>query len=193
MAKAKAKKTTQPKTTARVKRGTPRRGPAATAPKAETRTRSTGDMLRDTWGAALSALASAEAEMQRQIGLLLKRNKLTPADAATALQDLQQRFSIERKNAGRQIEASLAEVQSRLVTERKNLGQMVDDAVRRALVAFNIPSRREVAELTRKVDELSGKIDGFRGAPRRAAAVPRKRKPAVPRKRKPARRASPKL
>jgi len=39
--------------------------------------------------------------------------------------------------------------------------------VQGALAALNIPSRREVHELTRRVEELSRKIDGFRRAPRR--------------------------
>jgi len=38
----------------------------------------------------------------------------------------------------------------------------VDDAVRRTLAALNIPSRNEVQELTRRVEELSRKIDRFR-------------------------------
>ena len=171
-----AKKKTQSQDAARAKRQ---------ARKAANNARGTGEMLRETWGAALSALASAEAEMQRQIGQLLKRNKLTPADASAALQDLQERISRERKSAMKQVEARLDEVQGRLTQERQNVGRVVDDAVRGALVAFNIPSRKEVAELTRKVDELSRKIDGFRSAPRRA--------PARARTRKPARRASPKL
>ena len=35
-----------------------------------------------------------------------------------------------------------------------------------ALVAFNIPSRQEVGELTCKVNELSRKIDSFKGSRR---------------------------
>ena len=36
---------------------------------------------------------------------------------------------------------------------------MLDDAVQRALAALNIPSRQEVQTLTRKVAQLSRKID----------------------------------
>jgi polyhydroxyalkanoate synthesis regulator phasin len=38
----------------------------------------------------------------------------------------------------------------------------VDGAVRRTLAALNIPSRHEVHELTRRVEELSRRIDRFR-------------------------------
>ncbi len=49
------------------------------------------------------------------------------------------------------------------------MGRYADEAVQGALAALNIPSRREVHELTRRVEELSRKIDGFRRtAPRRA-------------------------
>ena len=143
------------------------------AKKAVTGVQGAGEKIRETWSAALSAVTSAEAEMQRQISLLMKRNKITPQDASAALTDLQTRFQKERKKAVKQLEASLGELQSRVQKERKNLGHAVDDAVHGALVAFNIPSRKEVAELTRKVDELTKKIDGFRKAPRRAVRASR--------------------
>jgi polyhydroxyalkanoate synthesis regulator phasin len=156
------RKKTQSPTKARAKRQ---------ARKAVTSAQDAGSALRDTWGAALAALTSAEAEVQRQLGQLMKRNKLTPRDASAALQDLQGRFERERKKAVKQLEASLQEIQGRVKKERQNLGSVVDDAVHGALVAFNIPSRQEVAELTRKVDELSRKIDGLRKAPRASAGV----------------------
>ena len=138
------------------------------AKKAVSGMQGAGEKLRATWSAALSAVTSAEAEMQRQIGELLKRNKITQKDASAALSDLQDRFQKERKKAVKQLEASLSELQGRVKKERKNLGHAVDDAVHGALVAFNIPSRKEVAELTRKVDELTKKIDGFRKTTGRA-------------------------
>ena len=147
-----AKKKTSPQAT-RAKRQ---------AKKAVTGVQGAGEKIRETWSAALAAVTSAEAEMQRQIGLLMKRSKITPKDAQAALSDLQVRFQKERKKAVKQLEASLGELQSRVKKEQKNLGHVVDDAVHGALVAFNIPSRKEVAELTRKVDELSRKIDSIK-------------------------------
>jgi polyhydroxyalkanoate synthesis regulator phasin len=85
--------------------------------------------------------------------MLLKKNKISAREAASALKALRVRVERERKK------------------ERKVVGRRVDEAVQGALAAFNIPSRREVAELTRKIEELSKKIDSLKRRPasRRAA------------------------
>jgi polyhydroxyalkanoate synthesis regulator phasin len=128
----------------------------AAAPKAEPQGR-----LVETWNATIQALTSAEAEIEKQIKLLLKRNKLNPKDAKAALEDIGSRIDKERKKALKQLESRLSSLQSRVKKERKAAVKMADEAVKGALVALNIPSRQEIAELTRKVDELSKKIDGF--------------------------------
>ena len=101
--------------------------------------RGTSDVLRDAWLTTQGALVSAEA--LRKLGLRVEKG---------------------RKKALKQVEARLATLQARVHKERLVAGRMVDDAVKAALATFNIPSRKEVAELTRKVDELSRKIDGLK-------------------------------
>lgn len=122
------------------------------ARRVATNARTTGAMMRETWGAAVTAVTAAEEEMARHLGRLLRRNKITPRDAG----------------------AAIAGLRVRLERERRNLGRTLDAAVHGALASINVPSRREVAELTRKVDELSRRVGGLRPGPRRAAA----RKPA---------------
>ena len=138
--------------------------------------------LRDVWKAAVEAFTAAEAEAQRQIGTLLKSGRLTAREAQQSIEDLSVRLQKERKKAMRQVEDRLSDVQGRVETERKNAAKTVDEAVRAALAAFNIPSRREVSELTRKVEELSGKIDGFRRS-RPASRTAAKRRPTTTRRR----------
>lgn len=133
-----------------------------TVHKASRRARTAGDRIKETWDSTLSALTAAEQEVEKQIRALLDRNKIGTQDAAAALRDLGSRFDKERKKAAREMEGRLAELQSRIQEERKNLGRRLDDAVHGTLVTLNIPSRKEIADLTRKVDELSRKIDGFR-------------------------------
>lgn len=119
------------------------------ARRAARNARTTGGMMRETWGAAVTALTAAEEEMARQVGQMLRRNKITPGDAG----------------------AAIAALRARLERERRNLGRTLDSAVHGALARINVPSRQEVAELTRKVDELSRRIEGLRaGATRRPAA-----------------------
>lgn len=128
---------------------------------AKTAPRKAGDVLRNTWASTLGALTSAQTEMEKQIRLLLKKNKITAKDAAGMLKELSARIAAERKRALKELESRMKTVQTRLKKERKAVGRIVDDAVQGALATFNIPSRQEIGELTRKVDELSKKIDSF--------------------------------
>lgn len=128
---------------------------------------STADVLREQWRAALKALASAEAEMEKQWKQLVKKSGLSGKDAKGTLKELRVRLERERQRALKGIEAGVAGLQARVKEERAVLSRKADAVVKSALVAFNIPSRHEVGQLTRKVDELSRKIDSFRASPRR--------------------------
>jgi polyhydroxyalkanoate synthesis regulator phasin len=121
-----------------------------------------GARLRETWSATLATLASAEAEVEKQIRTLLKNNNISSKDARSALRDLRARIDRERKKALKQLDARLVGLQTRIRKERKNVSRMVDDGVQSALAALNIPSRKEVADLTAKVEQLSRKIDSVR-------------------------------
>jgi poly(hydroxyalkanoate) granule-associated protein len=89
---------------------------------------------------------------------------------AVLVGQLRTRLDKEGRKAYREMETRVADLQKRLGRETTTLGRRVDDAVRGTLARLDIPSRREIAELTRKVDELSHKIDGFRARSRRKAA-----------------------
>jgi polyhydroxyalkanoate synthesis regulator phasin len=118
--------------------------------------------LRETWDATLASLSSAEAAVEKEVKTLLRKNKIRVEDASELLASVEKRFVRERKRALKQIEGRLSTLQTRVRKERKHLTKLANDAVQGALSSFNIPSRREVAELTRKVDELSRKIDTLR-------------------------------
>jgi poly(hydroxyalkanoate) granule associated protein phasin len=142
--------------------------------RTRTRTRPTvdrahaaGNRIRETWEATVDAVTSAEAEAERRLRRILARNKIKPADARTALLAFRARVQKQRRKAGRELETKLSALQQRLRRDGKSLGRAVSEAVRGTLVALNIPSRREVSELTSKVDELSRKIDGYRRSPAR--------------------------
>lgn len=138
---------------------------------------STGDVLRERWQAALKSLAVAEAELEKQWKALVKRSGLSGKDAKGALNELRVRLEKERQRALKGIEAGVAGLQARVKEERATLSRKADEAMKSALVAFNIPSRQEVGELTRKVNELSRKIDGFKASPARKAARKAARRP----------------
>jgi poly(hydroxyalkanoate) granule-associated protein len=83
---------------------------------------------------------------------------------------IRSRLDTEGRKAYRQLEARLADLQQRLGRDKASLGRRVDETVRGTLARLNIPSRREIAELTRKVEELSRKIDAFPARSRKRGA-----------------------
>ena len=123
---------------------------------------SAGEVLRDTWHSTLVALTAAEQEVAKQVRQLLKRNRIQARDAAGVLRELGSRAEVERRKAMKELEGRLSTLQSRMQKERKVVGEAMGEAVTGALARLNIPSRREVKELTRKVDQLGTKIDDFR-------------------------------
>ena len=175
MATTNKKKTTPKKKAVARKKATTRKKATpskARATKRSTRkgARKTGHPLQDGWAAAVEAVQSAQQEAERQIRVFLKEQKIGGKDAATVLKNLRKRFEQKRKTVLRDLETEMTGLQARLKRERKAIGKSVDDAVRGTLAAFNIPSRQEVVELTRKVDQLSKKIDAFSGRrPKRRA------------------------
>ncbi|HJS56952.1 MAG TPA: phasin family protein [Vicinamibacteria bacterium] len=123
---------------------------------------SAADALRSAWAQAQEALASAQAAAEKQVRAALKRNKIGGREASAVLHELGVRFEKERKKAQRRVEAQLATLRSRVRKEGRAAGKRVGEAVEQALAALNIPSRREVADLTSKVGELSKKIDALK-------------------------------
>ena len=118
------------------------------------------NLLESTWSATVEALAAAEAEIQRQIKVL-KKKKLG-GEAQEILKNLGTRVERERKRAMKEFEGRAKDLQARIQKERKVLGRLVRETVEGALASLNIPTRAEVANLTRKVEELSRKIDSRR-------------------------------
>jgi len=120
------------------------------------------DRIRKTWEDAVAGVTDAEARVEKEIRGVLKRNKISTRNAATMLKDLRTLVGRERKKGMAELEARFTALQTRLRKERKTLARTVDEAVQGTLATFNIPSRQEVHELTRKVNDLSRKIDSFK-------------------------------
>jgi polyhydroxyalkanoate synthesis regulator phasin len=125
--------------------------------------------LAITWEGTREAFGSAEAALERQLRALVKRGSARGEEAASTLMTWRGRLERERRKAMKQMEQRLALLQTRARRERKAVRRFAGEAVQGALAALNIPSRQEVHELTRRVEELSRKIDGFRrtSTPRR--------------------------
>jgi polyhydroxyalkanoate synthesis regulator phasin len=131
-------------------------------PRAATPTRQAKSRLEKTWKDTRAALGSAEATVEKRVKALVKKSGFDTRQASEALKTWSQRLERERKKALKQVEGRLSVLQSRAKKERRALTRMVDDTVQRTLAALNIPSRQEVQELTRRVEQLARRIDGFR-------------------------------
>jgi len=132
------------------------------------------ESLGSAWRATVNALGSAEAEVERQVRDLIDRNKLHRDDASRVLSRVGARIQRERKKAAKDLESTVKRVRAQLKKDRRTLDGMIQDAVQGTLAAFDIPSRKEVANLTRKVERLSRQIDALPASRKRAQP---KRKP----------------
>jgi len=150
--KAKAKRTVN-----RARRGVAREA-ASVEKNIRAGSKTAGARIRVAWSDAVAALTRAQANVEGEIRKLLRRNKISTRDAASMLKDVRALAERERKKAARELRAGAAKLQTRVQKERKVAGRAIDEAVRSALAALNIPSRAEVAHLTRKVDELTRKV-----------------------------------
>jgi len=144
------RKSTRSKPVARRGRATRRRGGRATS------------QIESTWKQALRTLEGAEKQAEKEIRSFIKRSKLDTRQASALWKRWNARLDRESRKAARHLEVGLADLQTRARRESRAFGRMVDDAVQGTLAALNIPSREEVQQLTRKVNQLSRKIDGFR-------------------------------
>ncbi len=105
---------------------------------------------------------------------MLTTSGIDPEKAAERLAALRQRLGRERRDAAKRVEGRFVVLRARARKERRILISKIDDAVRRALVALDIPSRKELHALTRRIEELSGQIDATRAGARRKTVAPRK-------------------
>lgn len=119
----------------------------------------TRDRMRDAWNEAVEAVTSAQVRVEVGVKDLLRRNRINTKDAATLLTDVRALADRERKKAARLLRTRFSVLQGRIEKERRGAVKGLDDAVRSALAALNIPSRSEVAALTRKVAELSKQVE----------------------------------
>jgi polyhydroxyalkanoate synthesis regulator phasin len=118
--------------------------------------------VAETWAATLEALNRAESALEKQVKALIRKNRIPVDEAGKLLEGYKTRVVKERNRARKDLEAWMRGMQARVKKERGNVMRVANDAVQSALATFNIPSRKEVADLTRKVDELSRKIDSLR-------------------------------
>jgi poly(hydroxyalkanoate) granule-associated protein len=118
--------------------------------------------LSSTWKQTRRALLSAEATVGRRVAALVRRSGLEPKEVLRQAEVWRTRLDREGKKARKRVAARLGELKQRARRDRRALARGVDDAVARALAALNIPSRHEVQQLARRVEQLSERVGGLR-------------------------------
>jgi poly(hydroxyalkanoate) granule-associated protein len=118
--------------------------------------------LERTWSETRQALRSAEATVGKRVAALVERSGLEPKQVMRQAEAWRSRLDREGKKARKRVEARIAELRQRARVDRRALARSADDAVNRALAALNIPTRHEVRELSRRVEQLSKRVEGLR-------------------------------
>jgi polyhydroxyalkanoate synthesis regulator phasin len=115
-----------------------------------------------TWRDARKALRTAEGAVGRRVAAFARSRGIDTRDLAHRAELWRSRIDREGKKARKRALAGLAELQQRAARERTSVAHAADAAVARALAALNIPSRREVQELSRRVERLATRVDALR-------------------------------
>jgi hypothetical protein len=102
-----------------------------------------------------------ESRFEKDARAFAARLGIDTREAAKLVREWNRRLEQELHKASRQIDSGVAGVQKVVKKEQRALGRMIEDAVQRALASLNIPTRQEVQALTRKVHQLSRKVDRF--------------------------------
>lgn len=118
--------------------------------------------LASAWGETRRALRSAEATVGRRVSKLVERSGLEPKAVRRTAELWRARIEREGKKARKRVEAGLVELRQRARHDRRTLVRSVDDAVARALGVLNIPTRHEVQQLSRRVEQLARRIGALR-------------------------------
>ena len=135
------------------KKQTVRRKAARTAPPSR---------LEKTWNDTRRALRSAEVTVGKRVAALVQKSGLEPREVMRQAELWRGRLDREGKKARKRVEARLVQLKHRATRDRRSLSKSVDDAVARALGALNIPTRVEVQQLQRRVEELKARVERLR-------------------------------
>jgi chaperonin cofactor prefoldin len=118
--------------------------------------------LETTWRDAKSALRNAEGVVGKRVAAFARRSGVDTKQLQHRAELWRGRLDREGKKARKRIEARLSELQQRARQERHSLTRIADGAVARALGALNIPTRHEVHQLSRRVEQLSSRVATLR-------------------------------
>jgi polyhydroxyalkanoate synthesis regulator phasin len=104
----------------------------------------------------------ADRARQSAQDLLRLRNAATLDNAREFAGEIGEQVARRTKGLRKDLSRRAARLGSNVEKQMQALATRVDNAVRSALASLNIPTRAEISKLSRRVEELSRKIDGLK-------------------------------
>jgi len=132
------------------------------------------DSAQQIWLAGLGAFAKAQEEGGKVFEALVKEG--------TSIQRKTQAVAEERiTEATSRVSTMANDISSKAAGQWDKLENIFEDRVAKALGKLGVPSAKDVAALSARVEELARKVEGARAAPRATAkkAAPAKAAPAA--------------
>lgn len=113
------------------------------------------------WLAGIGALATAEEEGSKLFNSLVKKGEGYEAQGKQRVGD---------------VRARVEQIVGQAEGSMERLGNALDEKVADAIKRLGVPSRDEIAQLTKSVEELTVKVDSLKATPKQpqAKAAPKK-------------------
>ncbi|HEX2165087.1 MAG TPA: phasin family protein [Thermoanaerobaculia bacterium] len=121
------------------------------------------DVAHRVWLAGLGAFASAQESGDRMFRQLVDRGREMEVTRGTPFDAL--------RGAGDRARATADELRANAESAAGGVGDALDERVGAILRRFGVPTRDEIHDLTRRVEELADKIDRLRATPATSTAT----------------------
>lgn len=142
------------------------------ATKKATETKKLDDELRDSahrvWLAGLGALSTVEEQGSKLFQQLVDKGR-----------DLESEGKERMKKARERVESEVDRTAKKVKSRVGDLGESLEDKMTDVLHRFGVPTRDEIRDLTKRVEELNSKVDKLRTGSAAKPAKSAKKAPAA--------------
>ncbi|HSS77676.1 MAG TPA: phasin family protein [Thermoanaerobaculia bacterium] len=118
------------------------------------------DSVHRIWLAGLGALAAAEEEGSKLFSKLVDRGR-----------DVESKGKVEVDKVNEKVRSGVDKAKAKAESAFENWGEKFDEKLTSALHRLGVPSRDEIHNLTKRVEDLSSKVENLK--PRTAPAAPK--------------------
>jgi poly(hydroxyalkanoate) granule-associated protein len=116
------------------------------------------------WLAGLGALSTAEAEGTKLFNTLVEKGS---------------KYEAEGKKQINKVKSKVEDVVDKAESNIQKLGDSLDEKVSETIKKLGVPTRSEIQRLTKRVEELTVKVDQLKTPAKPAAKNPAAKKPAA--------------